>query len=221
MAISEVRSGIKEEAKDWKLEEIARALGTSFKPHEDKIGKGVYCRFGDKGREKFLAIYPDKSIVRVAKNRKETILQGVDFPIVTERTVIFDLFDEEDSHRLRLMRDGGLGYHVRKRLDLKKEDIEFGIELSGKVAMDPICEKREGVLIARFPIALVDGSGETELQTVIISGGFLKEIISVLRKGRFVTVRGFFKERVANYRGETKSFKDFNANTISILFKSK
>lgn len=223
MAISEVRSRIKEEeTKGWKLEEIARTLSTSFKPHEDKIGRGVYCRFGDKGRGKFLAVYPGESIVRVAKNRKEIILQGVDFPIVTDRTVIFDVFDEDDSYRLRLMRNGDVKYYVRRKLDKQKEDIESGIEFSGKVIMDPICERRDGALIARFPVALVDGSGETELQTVIISGGSLKEIISILKKGRLVTVKGFSKEReVVNQRGETKKFKDFNANTISISFVSR
>lgn len=219
MTTGEIRPGVKKEEKDWKFGEIERALSAFFKPHEDKkIGSGVYCKFGDKGREKFLAIYPEKSAVRVLNDNMQFFLQEVGSPFVTDRTVRFDGFDKNDSYTLRIMRNGDVKSYIGGTPFRHKENKKPEIELSGKVVEDPTNPIREGIKVVKFPLALIDGYGENELQTVIISGRSLEEIMLILKKGKFVTVTGFFKEREGTDRwGNAKTYKDFNANRISIL----
>ena len=93
------------------------------------------------------------------------------------------------------------------------------LQLRGRAGTEPVFRStRNGIAIARFPLAVRDGAGETSWHTVVAFGDRAERLRGSLSRGQAVEVIGYLHEREARTRnGGRRRVQELYATVIRAI----
>lgn len=207
----------------WDIEAISQALRSEAVPEvHPQLGPGYKLTLGAAERDRRLALYPDRFLLRYRSPSVRLDLHGVSGLVATEEGIAISAATEEERWQAGLTPDGGLTFAPEalpapEQLIAEKGSERQRVTIVGRAGQPRFRTTPKGTLILRLPVAVHDGSEKPVWRVVKVFGARAEKLQGTLNKGAGIHAVGYLHQQERTKRdGSVTKTEEIYATVVKL-----